>query len=104
MFWVAVAQGSDALSEIHGELGRRLTAAGVAVEKRPFSPHLTLARVRDGEGQRARRVVERLANITVPPIRWRVHAVTLYHSDLSGPAPHYDAVRHLALRPPSGED
>jgi RNA 2',3'-cyclic 3'-phosphodiesterase len=102
VFWVAVAQGRDALSDIHRELGRRLTAAGVAVEKRPFSPHLTLARVRDGEQQRARRVAERLANITVPPIGWRVHAVTLYHSDLSGPAPHYDAVRDLALHPPPG--
>jgi 2'-5' RNA ligase len=38
-------------------------------------------------------------------VRWRVDHVTLYHSDLSGPAPRYDAVQQIALRvsgrPPS---
>ncbi|HYN05796.1 MAG TPA: RNA 2',3'-cyclic phosphodiesterase [Vicinamibacterales bacterium] len=105
VFWVAVEQGRDALADIHRQLGRRLTAAGVSIENRPFSPHLTLARVRDGEQHRARRVTERLARLTVAPIRWRVERVTLYHSDLSGPAPRYDAVRDVALRPsPGGQD
>jgi hypothetical protein len=38
----------------------------------------------------------------VPAIRWRVTAITRFHSDLSGPAPRYDAVQHVALRPPPG--
>jgi RNA 2',3'-cyclic 3'-phosphodiesterase len=102
VFWVAVERGREALSAIHRELGRRLTAAGVAIEARPFSPHLTLARVRDGEQPRARRVAERLAGIEVAAIGWRVDRVTLYHSDLSGRAPRYHAVRDVALRPASG--
>jgi 2'-5' RNA ligase len=102
VFWVAVERGREALSAIHRELGRRLTAAGVAIETRPFSPHLTLARVRDGEQARARRVAGRLGGIEVAAIGWRVDRVTLYHSDLSGPAPRYDVVRHVALSPPSG--
>jgi 2'-5' RNA ligase len=98
VFWVAIDDGRLELTDIHRELGRRLTAAGVAIEPRPFSPHLTMARVRDGEQRRARRVVEPFTRVKVPPIAWRVERVTMYHSDLSGPSPRYEAVRHLALR------
>ena len=91
-------QGREELVAIHRELGRRLTAAGAAIEERPFTPHLTLARVRDGEQPRARRVAQRLALVPVPAIRWRLNEVTLYHSDLSGAAPRYEAVHHVALR------
>lgn len=98
VFWVAVDQGRDEMIAIHAELGRRLKTAGLALEGRPFTPHLTLARVRDGELGRARKVTQRLTRVQVPPLRWHVDRVTLYHSDLSGPAPRYDAVKHVPLR------
>ncbi len=98
VFWVAVEHGRRELLAIHAELSRRLVAAGVEIETRPFAPHLTLARVRDGHHQRARRVAERLRRVTVPSIQWPVSKVVLYHSDLSGPAPRYEAVQHVPLR------
>ena len=98
VFWVAVAEGREALTAIYRELGQRLTASGIAPDHRPFAPHLTLARVRDGEQPRARRIAERLPQVRVPAIRWPVTDVTLYHSDLSGPAPRYEAVQHVSLR------
>jgi 2'-5' RNA ligase len=98
VFWVSIEDGRDELTAIHGELGRRLNAAGIAIESRPFSPHLTLARVRDNEQRRARNVAQRLTDVQVPRVRWRVDHVTLFHSDLSGPAPRYDAVQHVPVR------
>jgi RNA 2',3'-cyclic 3'-phosphodiesterase len=98
VFWVSLEDGRDEMTAIHGELGRRLNAAGIAIESRPFSPHLTLARVRDNEQRRARNVAQRLTDVQVPRIRWRVDQVTLYHSDLSGSAPRYEAVHHVPLR------
>src|SRR5262245_53105353 len=98
VFWVSIDEGRDEMTAIHAELGRRLKAAGVAIESRPFSPHLTLARVRDHEQRRARNLAQRLTDVPVPRVRWRVDHVTLYHSDLSGPAPRYEAVQHVLLR------
>jgi hypothetical protein len=54
--------------------------------------------VRDNEQRRARNVARRLTDVEVPRVRWRVDHVTLYHSDLSGPAPRYDAVQHVPVR------
>ena len=98
VLWVAVAEGREALTAIHRELGERLATSGITLEGRPFAPHLTLARVRDGEQPRARRIAERLPQLRVPAIRWPVTDVTLYNSDLSGPAPRYEAVQHVSLR------
>ena len=98
MFWVSIEEGRDETTAIHGELARRLNAAGIAIESRPFSPHLTLARVRDNEQRRARNVAHRLTDVQMPRVRWRVDHVTLYHSDLSGPAPRYEAVQQVLLR------
>jgi 2'-5' RNA ligase len=102
VFWVAIDQGRDEMIAIHAELGRRLKAAGIAVEDRPFTPHVTLARVRDGEQNRARKIAQRLTDLRVPRVRWRVDHVTLYHSDLSGPAPRYEAVQQVPLRGSTG--
>lgn len=99
--WVDVDAGRHELMAIHRELGVRLRAAGVALEDRPFTPHLTLARVRDGQERRARRVAERLSEVRVRSVRWHVTAITRFHSDLSGPAPRHVAVQHVALAPTS---
>jgi 2'-5' RNA ligase len=98
VLWVALDEGRDEMVAVHRELGRRLRAAAFAPEDRPFAPHLTLARVRDGAQHRARQVARRLTGIPIARVRWRVDHVTLYHSDLSGPAPRYDAVQQVALR------
>jgi 2'-5' RNA ligase len=99
--WVDVNRGRHELTAIHRELGIRLRAAGVALESRPFTPHLTLARVRDGQERRARRVADRLSEVRVPVVSWHVAGITRFHSDLSGAAPRYVAVQPVALRPTS---
>ena len=53
VFWVSIEDGRDEMTAIHGELGRRLSAAGIAMESRPFSPHLTLARASVLQGDTA---------------------------------------------------
>jgi 2'-5' RNA ligase len=102
VFWIALDQGRGEMVAVQRELGRRLSAAGFAPEDRPFTPHLTLARVRDGAQHRARKVAERLIAVQIPRVRWRVDHVTLYHSDLSGPAPRYEAAQHVGLRASAG--
>jgi RNA 2',3'-cyclic 3'-phosphodiesterase len=98
ILWIAVRDGRQELAAIHGELGMRLRASGVTIEDRPFSPHFTLARVRDAERRRVRRLPAELGRVPVSRVQWHVRDVALYFSDLSGPAPRYDAVQRIALR------
>jgi len=74
------------------ELARRLTAVArslrLAVEERPFRPHLTLGRWRPGRPADGA-VVDRLADYRGPA--WPVTEVRLLDSHL-GPTPSYDTV------------
>lgn len=44
VLWIGVLP-SGPLHELHGEIARVLAACGLPVESRPFTPHVTLARV-----------------------------------------------------------
>ena len=49
VIWVGVTERSHALAALHKALGQHLaTTIDYAPEKRPFSPHLTLGRVKSG--------------------------------------------------------
>ena len=99
VIWLDLARGAAAVSTLHAELGRRLTSAGVAIESRPFSPHLTIARVPDRERARVKHVREALQRVPPAGIAWTAGAVVLFRSDLSGPVPRYDVVQEMLLTP-----
>lgn len=48
VLWLGVVDGAREAVDLHAHVAARLTGAGVAVDKRPFHPHLTLGRWRDG--------------------------------------------------------
>lgn len=98
VLWLAIVSGAKPLTDLHRELGERLGKMGVAVEDRPFSPHLTLARLRDRADRRAaKHLRDRLPSSGEAPISWTADHVTLYRSDLSGPVPRYDPVHEIRL-------
>ena len=98
VLWLAIVRGAKSLTDLHRELAGRLGRAGIAVEDRPFSPHLTLARVRDRADRRAaRHLREKLPSAGEAPISWTADHVTLYRSDLTGPVPRYDPVHEIRL-------
>ncbi|GHO95868.1 hypothetical protein KSF_059160 [Reticulibacter mediterranei] len=47
VIWMGIDEPTGALSHLHRVLNHELDRRGFEVNKRPFSPHLTLARVRD---------------------------------------------------------
>jgi RNA 2',3'-cyclic 3'-phosphodiesterase len=65
-------------------------------EKRPFWPHVTLARVK--RGARA----EPLEAPPPPADAWRADAVTLYRSTLLPQGARYDALERVPLADPAG--
>jgi 2'-5' RNA ligase len=76
--WVGVGGDVDRL---------RALARSVTTDRRPYRPHLTVARLRGG--QDATRAVELLSSYAGPP--WRADTVHLVRSFL-GPKPRYETV------------
>ena len=50
VLWVGVQKGSETLIHLASDLGSQLAALGFEREKRAYSPHLTLGRVRSPKG------------------------------------------------------
>ncbi len=80
VIWVGLTEQNSALAALHATLGQKLAGAiGFAPEQRPFSPHLTLGRVKSGIPKRhlptlsqalqqEQRRVGRLADLSVTEI------------------------------------
>ncbi len=82
ILWAGCGQGAEALAAVGGAVEQAFAAEGFPREERPFSPHLTLARVKEPEaGRRLSRVLP-----TIPPAPFGVVAVSylvLYRSELT---------------------
>jgi len=94
--WLALdGSAAAAVRVVEEKVSARLAAAGIPRESRPFSPHLTLARVRDPGGLR-RSIVQGVAAPAHPGER--VEAITLFESRLSPKGPTYTALQRTPLR------
>ena len=84
--WAGLNGGRDQLTVIEATVSERLARAGVPRDERPYNPHLTLARLRDGAGLRSVPFVGSLREISLGTTS--VDAITLFESRLSpkGPA------------------
>ena len=96
--WLNVTRGTTEIVVLHGEIGRRLTEQGFALELRPFSPHLTVARVPDRERARVKALRERLETPDIAPIAWTARWATLFRSDLSASVPRYEPLHEIEIR------
>ena len=47
VIWAGVGEGGGALAALAGRVAGGLARVGVPLEERPFSPHVTLARIRE---------------------------------------------------------
>ena len=98
VLWAGVTGGRDRLVSLAGEVRSRLTAIGVTLEARPFAPHMTLARVKDGTGLRPGSLFNGLTDIVLG--RMTVAAITLFQSRLS---PSGSSYHLMATSPMSGD-
>lgn len=77
VIWLAVARGSERLSELNEIAEEASQAVRLAPEDRPFAPHLTLSRLRPELDVRAD-----LASYRPVPLRWTASELVLYESHL----------------------
>lgn len=98
VLWAGLDEGAHApLGRLRDLLETRLTPLGHVPEARPFSAHVTLARLKDvprGEGARIRAA---LAAIDPPHARFHVDHATLFRSHVSSAGARYEALERIPL-------
>ena len=93
--WVGVEAGSAELARLHEAVERETTAIGFDPEEHDFTPHATVARVRDA---RSKAAVQELVRDEGPVLgRLRVEAVRLTESTLTDDGSAYETVESFPL-------
>ena len=84
VLWIGVGGELRPLIDLQRDVDQTLAALGFAAEKRPFNPHLTIARMRDNAARAdRRRAADALAAYPLPPgIAVSANAVSLMQSEL----------------------
>jgi RNA 2',3'-cyclic 3'-phosphodiesterase len=95
VLWLGVAAGASEVAVVQREVAARVTRRGITLERRPFHPHLTLARWRTSRPSDRRQVVP--ADWADEVARIEVHQVSLIHSRLSRDGPTYASLAEGSL-------
>jgi len=96
VLWVGVVAGREELLLAEREISSRLATLGIPEEERAYSPHLTLARVREPAGLRSARLLEGLTDNRLGTVR--IDAITLFHSKLSSKGPTYTPLLRIRCK------
>jgi RNA 2',3'-cyclic 3'-phosphodiesterase len=97
VLWIGVADGAAELMLLERELATRASRLGIAIEERPFHPHLTIGRWRESRPIDRERVTG--AGSTGVLARVHVGRAALYESKLSPAGPAYTPLAHANLTP-----
>ena len=93
--WLGVTEGREQLLQVEREITARLTPLGIPEEDRPYSPHLTVARVREPAGLKSAGLLDDLTDHRIGTTH--IDAITLFQSKLSPKGPTYTPLVHTRL-------
>jgi 2'-5' RNA ligase len=98
VIWLGIS-GGEHLLEFHKTLDQSLARLGIKPEGRPYSPHLTIARVRRGTDKNiAKEIGETLSQFKVEPLgAIHIDRVLLYQSELTPSGPVYTTLYTVHL-------
>lgn len=97
VFWIGVREGSGGMRALYDELTARLAPLGFERERRPYTAHLTIARVKDTGRAAPRAVRQVLADLPADCGRCEIAAVTLFRSRLSPRGAAYEPLLRVPL-------
>lgn len=101
VLWLGL-DGGDALGELQGEVSQAVTdLLDVSLDRRPFRPHLTLARCRRPWSEKAVRRFEEAASLRA---EFEVDHGTLFESTLAPGGAVHDELARFPLRPAQRAD
>jgi 2'-5' RNA ligase len=93
--WIGTREGTAELQSLQREIGRRLAGRGIALESRPFTPHLTVGRWKSSRPSDRRRVLQHGRDKVIA--RLRIDHATLYQSRLSAQGSVYTELARATL-------
>ncbi len=98
VIWIGISQGVESLVSLYQELAQRLPAIGFEAERRRYTPHLTLARVKEIRAADAAAVRRALGSLQFLAVAGEVEHLTLFRSHLSPKGSQYQALLRVPLR------
>lgn len=98
VLWMDVVRGREHLIALYSEIRDRLVLLGFEPERRSFSPHLTLARVKDISRSDVPAVRKVLGSATAALGAFKADAVTLFRSYTSPHGARYESLLRVPLR------
>lgn len=101
VLWVGVADPLGALERFQAQMETAM-APFVEPERRPFSAHLTLARIPRGGHRLGEAITNLVAASGKSPRRWKVDRFRLMRSELGPSGARHAAVRDFPLRQSAG--
>lgn len=93
VLWAGIDDPESLLTSLAATLDREMESLGYRIEKRPFTPHLTLARFK--QPARVTGILRELEPSWTSP--WTVEAVELYQSRLSPKGATYEVLGSVPL-------
>ena len=98
--WVGISGEIDKLSQLQQQLESNLARLGFAPETRPFTPHLTLARLRNRASLDERQSFGQLIATTKFKAAYtiKVDAISLMRSQLTGEGAIYNRINSIKLK------
>ena len=100
VIWIGLRSGLAELASMHDEFNQRLLPFGFEPELRPFSAHLTLARVKETSRGFGSKIRTSLQRIDVPRAAFSVSRATIFASRPSRGGSRYDALAFAPLSTP----
>jgi 2'-5' RNA ligase len=98
VLWIGVGAGAGSLIDLYGELAERLATLGIPREPRPYSPHLTIARVKAVLGRDYAGLRTMLRGVAAEAGTCRVQHVTVFRSRVSAKGAVYEPLLRVPLQ------
>ncbi|MCM8781418.1 MAG: RNA 2',3'-cyclic phosphodiesterase [Candidatus Omnitrophica bacterium] len=100
VIWVGIDKGNVETTQIAISLEEKLAKLGIPKEKRPFSSHITLGRVKSGlNRQRLNEELTRIEkNLSFPTQEYQIKKIALFKSTLTPNGPIYEVIKEANLK------
>lgn len=95
VFWISIVEGRDELVAMQHRIETELHARGFVREERPFSPHLTIGRVRSPRG--LTKLTDLIGDMAFETEPFSVKRAAVVKSDLKPDGPMYTVIDHVEL-------
>ncbi|MBI5639004.1 MAG: RNA 2',3'-cyclic phosphodiesterase [Nitrospirae bacterium] len=93
VIWVGIGD-SPALKDLQRDVEKEMVGLGFTAEERPFSPHLTIGRIRSPKGMPAmQKELEKIMDTRFPDLE--VKGITLMKSELKSGGPEYSVLAEI---------